>query len=732
MVPPGRLNTISQGTGSDERTYSFDYYDKGAGNSAGYVKSVTDPMGISSFTYDDAGRLKTSTLHGGRVIVFDYDGNGNLTSLTPPGRPAHTLTYSPVNQITEYKAPAVPDGGTNKTGYRYTDDRELRDVCRPDNQVLNFDYDTAGRLAASCILAPNQPCDLAPKQEALCGLAGNQKLASYTYDPLTGKLHTITTRDSDTLTYNYEGSFLAKTTWAGTIAGSVGRTYDSDFRVDSLNVNDADSITFKYYTDSALEWAGDLHLDRDPQNGLLTGSTLGKVTDAYTYNDFGEVKTYEAKFANITLFTENFDFADAYDKSGRIHRKTETIDGVTTTFVYEYLPSGDLGTVTITKDGVTTVNAYTYDGNGNRLTGPGLSITPGQKFDEQDRLPTQYGNNSYHYTENGELKTKAVGTSSPKFYEYDVLGNLRSVTLPDGITKFDYFIDGQNRRVGKKKNGIVKGFLYQDGLRVIAELDGNNNVVRRFVYGTRDNVPDYMIKDGVKYRIITDHLGSPRLVVKADDGSVAQRIDYDEFGNVIEGVPNANPGFQPFGFAGGLYDEDTTLVRFGTRDYDPEVGRWTAKDRILFAGGDTNLYSYVGNDPVNLGDPRGSKVSLCMSPFADPKWWQGPFFWAIAHRLPLHYWIRTDKVEFGLSNPPGTPNTFGTPVVRWPHTGKRGYCIPQPRVDEQCVNRAFSPMKSLGTWGASNNCQTYAELILDACTPTAPPWVFFLPIGYSR
>ena len=61
----------------------------------------------------------------------------------------------------------------------------------------------------------------------------------------------------------------------------------------------------------------------------------------------------------------------------------------------------------------------------------------------------------------------------------------------------------------------------------------------------------------------------------------------------------------PFGFAGGLYDEDTKLIRFGYRDYDPYTGKWTAKDPILFAGGDSNLYGYVLNDPVNLVDPEG-------------------------------------------------------------------------------------------------------------------------------
>jgi RHS repeat-associated protein len=61
----------------------------------------------------------------------------------------------------------------------------------------------------------------------------------------------------------------------------------------------------------------------------------------------------------------------------------------------------------------------------------------------------------------------------------------------------------------------------------------------------------------------------------------------------------------PFGFAGGLYDPDTGLVRFGARDYDAEVGRWTGKDPMGFKARDTNLLSYAGNDPVNRVDPGG-------------------------------------------------------------------------------------------------------------------------------
>ena len=111
-----------------------------------------------------------------------------------------------------------------------------------------------------------------------------------------------------------------------------------------------------------------------------------------------------------------------------------------------------------------------------------------------------------------------------------------------------------------------------------------------------------MISGGVTYRIFSDQLGSPRLVVNTSTGAISEQINYDEFGNVIS---DTNPGFQPFGFAGGLYDQDTKFVRFGARDYNPAIGRWTAKDPIRFAGGDTNLYGYVLMDPVNLTDPSG-------------------------------------------------------------------------------------------------------------------------------
>lgn len=215
-----------------------------------------------------------------------------------------------------------------------------------------------------------------------------------------------------------------------------------------------------------------------------------------------------------------------------------------------------------------------------------------------------------------------------------------NVSLPNG-TSIEYIVDGQNRRIGKKvSETLVQGFLYQNQLNPVAELDGSGNVISRFVYGTKGNVPDYMIKSGATYRIISDHLGSPRLVIDTSTGAIVQRIDYDSFGNILS---DSNPGFQPFSFAGGLYDQHTKLTRFGARDYDAEIGRWTSKDPILFAAGDANLYgytdsvgkptavnpsnftnqyNYTANNPINRVDPLGLwyidlNVSLIFP------WWGG-------------------------------------------------------------------------------------------------------------
>ncbi len=200
-----------------------------------------------------------------------------------------------------------------------------------------------------------------------------------------------------------------------------------------------------------------------------------------------------------------------------------------------------------------------------------------------------------------------ISGGAETLYHYDTAGNLLRVIDPAGEV-IDYLVDGRDRRVGKRRNGrLVQGWLYLDALSPVAELDGQGQPVSIFVYARDDHTPEYLIRDGRTYRILSDHIGSPRLIVDVASGAVIQRMDYDANGRL---TMDSRPGFQPFGFAGGLYDPDTGLTRFGSRDYDPDTGHWTTPDSLGFAGGDSNLYRYALGDPVNRVDRDGRFTAI--------------------------------------------------------------------------------------------------------------------------
>ena len=526
----------------------------------------------------------------GQAISYSYDENGNLTSITPPGQPAHEFGYDNRNLGTSYNAPQV---GTEDrtTSNEYDLDRLPTSLTLPGGGKIEYGYDEGGR----------------PKT---LRYPGGER--TYTYNAQTGNLSTVSNA-SGSLSYAFDGFLPLAETSTGQVPGRVNFSYDNDLRVKGVSVNGGPEAAYSYDKDGLITKAGALDLSRDQTRGLLTGTTLSNVTDTRAFNSFGEMESYEALSGSNRLYQSTYKL----DSLGRIVEKTETIGGNSTTFAYTYDEEGNLKEV---KQNGEVVASYAYDPNGNRLSQITPSGTTEGSYDAQDRL-ISYGGNEYAYTPDGQLKTKTdTSTGKVTSYDYDALGNLLSVTLPEG-KEVEYVVDAADRRVGKKVDGqLVQGFLYLGQLAPVAELDGSGNVVSRFVYGTKENVPDYMEKNGKTYRMITDQVGSVRLVVDAATGEVAQRIDYDEFGNVLE---DTNPGFQPFGFAGGLYDPDTRLTRFGARDYDAETGRWTTKDPIGFLGGDSNLYAYVMNDPINFVDSDGldPDIHKIPDPGANPNAW---------------------------------------------------------------------------------------------------------------
>jgi YD repeat-containing protein len=105
---------------------------------------VTDPLGrTNAFSYDAAGRVKQATLADGSVIGITLDSENNLTSLVPPGRPAHTFQYDPVGLLTKYTPPLV--GSDDSVGYQYDSERNLTLASFPDGQTVTLRRGLGGR-----------------------------------------------------------------------------------------------------------------------------------------------------------------------------------------------------------------------------------------------------------------------------------------------------------------------------------------------------------------------------------------------------------------------------------------------------------------------------------------------------------------------------------------------------------------------------------------------------------
>ena len=592
----GRLTEVRQeGDSAGHRGYNMTY------DSNGRLLRLNDAGGhTTTYHWDDAGRLSSVDRADRETISYDHDANGNFTGLLTPESTRHTMEYSSVDLENAFTSPL----SVERTEYN-----KARQVTRVENtsdsssKYMNFTYDDYGRLDY---------------------LEAGSRSIEIIYDSTSGQVKQLVTKDDIVLEQDLRGSLNYGESWSGSglpFDAAITFVYNTSHQMSSLSTgSERVSQQFTYDADGRLTGAGTVssrdlvmtYTDFGAVSSLTTKKNDNeKLVETFSYNDFGEEKSRAFKDLNgDVLYAQVFEreesepgMLDGFrrDNLGRIREMVETIEGVETEYIYIYDLVGNL--IKVIRNGE-VIERYAYDANGNRTPG-GEEPEEVWEYDEDDRL-IQAGNSSFSYTANGSLRWK-TGHS----YNYDNFGNLRQT---GSIT---YLIDGKNRRVGRViDDEFEKGWIYKDGLNPVAEIGPDGSITAEFVYGKQGHVPELMIRDGVKYRIVTDHRGSVRLVVNVQTGDIAQRIDYTTWGDVVS---DTNPGFQPFGFAGGLYDEYTGLVRFGARDYDPEVGRWTAKDPIRWDGGQVNLYVYVGNDPVNGIDPSGEiDQQMCENPWRAP------------------------------------------------------------------------------------------------------------------
>jgi RHS repeat-associated protein len=596
--------------GSRVTEYAYD--------AAGELVSITKPTGTTTFDLRDAvGRVTQQTMPGSRVLQTTYDGEGNAVSVIPPGGVSHGFGYSDAGPLASYTAPE--SGATPRTtGYTYDQDELLANVTSTDSR-----YDkTVSRDAVGRVTSVQWGT---PVTRSLTFVYGN---GHETNANVTGGVTLSRTYDQSLLTAETQ-THPTKT------ALTLDRTYDTSVRLLDLKLKEGgvqkETLTLGYDKDdlvTSLRRTGasasnSLMLSRSQTGGLFMAADIGTpnvLREEMSYDGFGAPLEMRAKWGGAGMGQIGL----TYDAAGRVATKVEAyafpvvtpmapMSNVTWTYAYD--AAGRL--VTATPTGSSPID-YTYDLRGNRNA---------TAVDDQDRAtqvggPGQPDYTGYTYDAHGNVATRTVGTETQTYTwdgEGSLMGSTVTVTPPapaaPTVITVTYDVDAKGRRVARRVNGTVeRQWMYDGQLRIVGEVVYQAQVSYR-VYGyvPERHLPVLMLetKNGVQtqYRIYGDHLGSMRAVVRVSDGKAVQVMRHGPWGELE--LDSVASGFArlPFGFAGGIHDDATKLVRFGAREYDARTGRWLSKDEARFGGGE-NFYEYAGGDPVNSVDLDGRKPSV--------------------------------------------------------------------------------------------------------------------------
>jgi RHS repeat-associated protein len=615
-----RCNSVVEPRGNAQGANANDYKTSYCYDAAGRLLTTTDPLlhvttnhydavgnldwtkdantHQTNYTYDAAGRILTVTAPDAGLTTYTYDGNGNLKTRKDDNQQTTTYTYDEASQLTQITG-QDPDGGGAGTA-----------------PVTTYTYDFNGNRLT--MIDPNGNATQT---------AGDGK-TTYTYDR-DNRLKTIAYSDTTpgvTFNYNAVGNRSSMVDGSGTL------TYGYD-ALDRLTSATRGTNTFSYTYDPAGNVLTRTYPDTtqitytyDEDNRLASVASGGNTT-GYGYDDASNLTRTTLPSGNGYVETRS------YDRAGRL---TEVKNATNTTTLSDYVSTLDsAGNPTSIQDG-TSFTTYTYDSN-DRVTGvcfqnstcPNTSdpfirwtydkvgnrktetrpngVSTSYTYNALDQL-TSAGSTTYTYDQNGNEKSAGTRT-----FTYDLANRLKTTT--SGSTTTTYTYDGNDSRLqASTGNQASKKTNYlwdanRDLPQLALERDGNNALLRRYVYGTRR----ISMRSGTSdYYYHYDTLGSVRNVTSST--GVTQWTDtYEPFGAIRTETKNVTSApDNPIKFTGESLDT-TGLYHLRARQYDPVTGRFLSRDSVVTPQRLPwiSVYAYAANRPTTLVDPSGKSFTPC-------------------------------------------------------------------------------------------------------------------------
>lgn len=563
--PAGSLLTSTDPL-NHQTTYAYD--------PDGNVTSVTDPADhTTSYTYDAANRLTTTTRADATTLDYGYDKDGNLTSQADGADHTTTYTYDALDRVS-----SSADSLNRITSYDYDGDGNLTSLKDQQGRTTTYSYNTANELTSidfSDGQTPNVTYGYDPDHQRT-SMTDGTGTTSYTYDSLH-RLTSTTDGTGQTINYVYD---LANNETSITYPNqqTVTRAFDQANRLQSVTDWLGHTTTFGYDADSNLA------------STTFPAATGNVDTDGYNAAD----QLISAIYAQgpTTLAT----LAYTRDPLGEVTGETQTGLPGPSTLSYSYNQLAQL-----TSAGSSN---YSYDNAGNVTQLAGAS---GYSYDNANQL-TSSPNATYTYDQLGDRTSSTPTAGGQTSYAYDQDGRLISYTPPTGpATTFGYNGDGirTSKTTGTSSTSNFKWDLTA-GIPVLLS-DGQNN----YIYGPSNTPIEQINQAGTPNYLHHDQLGSTRLITD-QTGNVSGAFTYDPYGTISASSGTATT---PFGYADQYTDAETGLQYDRARYYDPATGQFLTRDPLNDLTQET--YSYAGDSPTNNIDPTGQKwlgVSFLPSP----------------------------------------------------------------------------------------------------------------------